>query len=123
MLHQDSATYPHQRREESSRALLEERLAHFRNEYADAMRETAMSFISIHPEFQRQGARLEPPRELVNTQLTPQMDRMQTEQDNMGVRLTQLSQEHEQHSNDMGASAVRLHEAQEDLEGMFRTLA
>ena len=53
----------------------------------------------------------------------PKMDSLQTEQDNMGVRLTQLSQDHDQYSNDMGTPAARLHDAQEDLKGMLRTLA
>ena len=37
----------HQRRDENGGALLEQRLAHLRNEYVDAMRESAMSFINI----------------------------------------------------------------------------
>ena len=41
----------------------------------------------------------------------------------MRVRLTQLSQEHDQYLNDMGNSAARFHDAQEDLKGMLRTLA
>ena len=35
----------HQRREENSRAMLDQRLAHFRDEYIETMRKTTMSFI------------------------------------------------------------------------------
>ena len=72
-----------------------------------------MSFISIRQEFQGRGARFEQLRGLVNTQLVPEVDGLKTEQDNMG----------DQYSNDTGNSAVRLHETQEDLKGMLRTLA
>ena len=113
----------HQRPEENSRALLEQRLAHFRNEYVEGMRETAMSFIKIRQELQGREARFERLCDLVNTQLMPKMDGIQAEQDNMGVRLTQLSQEHEQRSHDMGTSAAKLHDLQEDVERMVRTLA
>ena len=51
------------------------------------------------------------------------MDSLKTEQDNTGVRLTQLAEEHEQYSNDMHNSAASLYDAQEDLKGMLRTLA
>ena len=87
------------------------------------MREAAMSFISICQEFQGRGARFEQLRGLVNTHIMPKMDNMQTEQDNTGVRLTQGSQEHDQYSNDIGNSAARLYDAQEDLKEMLRTLA
>ena len=114
----------HQRREEnSSRALLEQRLARFRSEYIETMRETAMSFINIRQEVQGRGARFERFRDMVNAQLKHQLDGIQAEQINMEVRLTQPSQEHEQHSNDMGTSMARPHDAQEDLDGMVKTLA
>ena len=112
----------YQRREER-RATLEQRVEHFRNEYAEAMTETAMSFINIRQEFQGRGAMFEQLHGLVNTHIMPNMDSLKAEQDNMGVPLTQLTQEHDQYSNDMGNSAARLYEAQEDLKGMLRTLA
>ena len=62
-------------------------------------------------------------RRLVNTHIMPNMDSLKTEQDNTGVQLTQLTQEHNQYSTDMGNSDARLYEAQEDLAGMLRTLA
>ena len=53
----------------------------------------------------------------------PNMDSLNTEQDNMGVQLTQLTQECNQHSTDMGNLAARLYEVQEDLVEMLRNLA
>ena len=44
-----------------------------------------------------------------------EIDGIQAELDNMGVRLTQLSQEHNQHTEDMETSNARLSDAQEDL--------
>ena len=37
-------------------------------------------------------------RGLLSPHIMPNRDRLQTEQDNTGVRLTQLAQEHEQYS-------------------------
>ena len=62
-------------------------------------------------------------RRTVNTHIMPNMDILKTEQENTYVRLVQLTQEDNQYSSDMGNSTARLHEAQEDLTGMLRTLA
>ena len=46
----------HYQPREERRATLEKRVEHFRNEYVEAVTETAMSFISIRQEFQGRGA-------------------------------------------------------------------
>ena len=111
-----------QRREETSRALLEQRLAHFRNECEEAKTQVAMSFISIRQELQGREARFEQFRDL-DTQHKSRVDSLQNEQANMGVRLTQLSQENDQYSNDMSHSFARFHDAHADLKKMLKTLA
>ena len=60
---------------------------------------------------------------MVSTQLKSQVDGIQPEQDNIGIRLAYLSQEHNQRTEDMEASNTRLFEAQENFKGMLRTLA
>ena len=77
-----------------------------------------MTIINLCQELQGRGARFERFRDMVNAQLKPQVDGIQADQSNVGlvgVRLAQLSQEHNQYTEDMGTSNARLREAQEDL--------
>ena len=82
------------------------------------MTETAVKFVHIRQEFHGRGTRFYQLRIQVNTHLT----RMNTIE-NVGVRLTQLARKHDQYSNNMGHSAGRLPEAQEDLHEMVKNLA
>ena len=111
-----------QRREESSRSVLEQRLAQFRHEYAEAMNETAMSFVCIHQEFQGWGSRFEQLCQLAHTLLMPRMDEFQTELDRTGVRVAQVTRKHEQFSNDIGNTAALIKDVQDDLKEVFRNL-
>ena len=61
-------------------------------------------------------------RRAVSTHLMSNLDILKTEQDNLNVQLVQLTQEHNQYSSDWSNEAARL-QAQEDLDGMQRTLA
>ena len=59
----------------------------------------------------------------MHTQPIPQMDELQTEMENEGVRVAQVTREREQFSNVIGNSLARYIDAQEDLKEVFRTLA
>ena len=85
----------HQRREENSQGFLEQRLAQFRHEFTEAMTEIAMSFVQIHQEFHGRGARFEQLRTLADTHLIPTMDKLQTELENAGARVAQVTREHQ----------------------------
>ena len=113
----------HQRREASGRTALEQRVARLRHEFNEAMTETAMSFTRIHQEFQERGARFEQLHRLIHTGLKSKMKELQTGLDCEGVRVAQVSQEHEQFSNDVGNTITRVMDAQEDPRENYRTLA
>ena len=113
----------HQRREENSRVLLEQRLTNSMNECVETTRETAMPLINMRQDLQSRGARFERFCEMVTTQLKYQVDGIQTKPENLGVRLAHISGEQKQQAEDLEASRTRLHEAQEDLKGMLRDLA
>ena len=82
-----------QRREER-RSTVEQQFNHCRNEHAEGMTEVARSLIDIRQEFQGRGAMFDQLRRTVTAHFMPNLDNLKTEQENLQVRLLQLTQEH-----------------------------
>ena len=113
----------HQRREANGRTALEQRVAQLKHEFEEAMTETAISFTRISQEFHGRGARREQLRQLVHTGLMKEMEELRIALAREGVRVTQVTREHEQFSIDIGNSLRVCIDEQKDQREMIRNLA